>query len=347
MELKSTYEIEFLLTVPEPAGVRKPKKKDRKLTRRSVEITFPRFVREGVRESDSREARMGAAQLRQWTRSEIGKLLRVAGLKVPPKGEEEDVFVEDLLLEEMDLVDGGDDRQRRRRGGTTRYADLEEPISKGRISRFNASRHHFMRSIDWKEHRRMYDDAFRAAEADVATEGSMNKRGRKERMVSEICGRVRVIPPTGWDPVQGEESEVGAVGERKDGSTEDDTHYEREDGLDVIQQLIAIRRLSLLLLDNFHELEMEDMGRMWDNLTLILTPPRDNPSSSAVRKRKKRGIESGFKFSYGADGKVTVYCPIDFRDEELIEELTRNVWDFYNWVEADNWLDQLYPDMRV
>ena len=39
-------------------------------------------------------------------------------------------------------------------------------------------------------------------------------------------------------------------------------------------QLIAIRRLSLILYDNFDYLKMEKMGRMWEQLVIVLTPPR-------------------------------------------------------------------------
>jgi hypothetical protein len=87
---------------------------------------------------------------------------------------------------------------------------------------------------------------------------------------------------------------------------------------------------------------MEDMGRMWDNLVIVLKGARDyNTSSSAMRKRTKRAQETGFQFSYGTNGIVTIHIPIDFGDEELVAELDRNLWDFHKLV--SDGVEDLYP----
>jgi hypothetical protein len=51
--------------------------------------------------------------------------------------------------------------------------------------------------------------------------------------------------------------------------------------------------------------------------------------------------ETGYQFSYATNGVVTIHIPIDFTDEELVTELDRNLWDFYNIV--GNGVEELYP----
>jgi hypothetical protein len=145
-------------------------------------------------------------------------------------------------------------------------------------------------------------------EADLATEGSVRDNARRrQQVITDIISKVRVA---------------------KD--------------INVIEQLICVRRLFLILQDNFDELYMEDMGRMWENLVIIINPERDfNTSPSAMRKRSKQQQETGYQFSYSANGVVTIHIPIDFEAEELIAELDRNLWDFHNLV--GNGLEDLYP----
>lgn len=73
---------------------------------------------------------------------------------------------------------------------------------------------------------------------------------------------------------------------------EDDIDSVIPDGLDVIAQLVAIRRLSLLLYDNFDHLQMERMGRMWERLVIVFTPPRRK-----IKKSRSAGGREGGEWS--------------------------------------------------
>lgn len=177
-------------------------------------------------------------------------------------------------------------------------------------SRYEQSRRQFVQNVDWKRIHRMTHEAVADMKADLATEGSVQENAqRRQAVITNILAKVRV-----------------------------------EQGVDIpmVEQLICFRRLSLILEDNFEELYMEDMGRMWENLIIVLTGPRDyNTSSSAMRKRTKRAQETGYQFSYSASGVVTIHIPIEFGDEELVAQLDRNLWDFYNIV--GNGVEELYP----
>jgi len=99
-----------------------------------------------------------------------------------------------------------------------------------------------------------------------------------------------------WTPSMGRgrhgNGEDGREGGDGDGNHRDDDWDERDipEGLDVVQQLIAIRRLSMILYDNFDYLQMEEMGRMWEQLVIVLTPPR----SWRKRRRRLNGSNSGY-----------------------------------------------------
>ena len=95
-----------------------------------------------------------------------------------------------------------------------------------------------MNSIPWKNVAQEYDQAFLDAQADWTTERlelyhvpTLEGRERREKFVSQICGGVRI-----WRaPVPMDEND------------EVDELEEIPEGLDVVAQLIAIRRLNLLL----------------------------------------------------------------------------------------------------
>ena len=74
---------------------------------------------------------------------------------------------------------------------------------------------------------------------------------------------------------------------------EDDIDSVIPDGLDVIAQLVAIRRLSLLLYDNFDHLQMERMGRMWERLVIVFTPPRRKIKKSRSAGGREGGVGAG------------------------------------------------------
>jgi len=177
-------------------------------------------------------------------------------------------------------------------------------------SRYEQSRQRFVKNVDWKRIHCLTREAVADMEADLATEGSVRENAkRRQAVITNILSKIRV---------------------------------EENVEIPMVEQLICFRRLSLILQDNFDELYMEDMGRMWENLVIILKGPRDyNTSSSAMRKRTKRAQETGYQFSYGANGVVTIHIPIDFTDEELVAELDRNLWDFYNLV--GDGVEDLYP----
>eukprot|EP00957_Ditylum_brightwellii_P151153 11509422-Ditylum_brightwellii.AAC.1 len=83
------------------------------------------------------------------------------------------------------------------------------------------------------------------------------------------------------------------------------------------------------------------MGRLWEQTTLVLTPERQllkeieeegslEKSAIGRKKKKKLSKESGFKFALQSNDDVTIYVPIDFQDDEFVEELSVYMWDLYN-----------------
>lgn len=112
-----------------------------------------------------------------------------------------------------------------------------------------------------------------------------------------------------------------------------------------LERLVAYRRLLRLLDENFDELQLEDSGKYWEELTLIITEARPyNTSSSAMRKRRQRNLEIGYSFTIHHDNSVTVRIPVDFQNDELIQELQRNVGDFYEWTLQDSVIEKIFEE---
>lgn len=170
-----------------------------------------------------------------------------------------------------------------------------------------ASREKFMRSLDHEKVDKIYAEALKDAEAYIATSGVVENNSKlRQDLVNKIIAKVRI--------------DIDAE-------------------IEMMDQLITLRRLSLILEDNFEKLHMEIFGRMWEEMTIILTNPRDfGTSGSALNKRRKRGEESGFRFTYCSDNRVTIHVPIDFSDRELLAELDQHLWDWFNMVE-ESWVE--------
>ena len=203
--------------------------------------------------------------------------------------------------------------------------NLENPKShrpfteRRELTPLEISRREFMKTMDWKKQRRMYYDALDDMKRDLYTDGLIgDHEERKETFLSHVLSRVRMESPD----------------------------------MDPIQQLFAIRRMSELLMDNFHVLEIEEMGRMWETLVFVLIPPCNNHHESQAPKNKgvmdtrvsrKFGKDTGFKFTVHSDNSVSIYLPVDFTDENFLGEMKANLADFYDFCVSSDGLDEFFP----
>ncbi|KAL3809930.1 hypothetical protein ACHAXA_004791 [Cyclostephanos tholiformis] len=153
-------------------------------------------------------------------------------------------------------------------------------------------RRRFMNSIPWDKFARDYDNAFEDARADWTTmrlglfdPNTVRGRERREELVSRICAGVRIrrAASRGGGGMGDDDRDDAEIEDGVDAEEDDDDDV--PEGLDVIAQLIAMRRLSILLYDNFDRLKMEKMGRMWERLVIVLTPPRRGGGSVVVPVR--------------------------------------------------------------
>lgn len=177
---------------------------------------------------------------------------------------------------------------------------------------FERSRRKFMSNIQWQNYGRLYSQAVEEMEADAITTDLLQKYpGRRRTLISAILSRTRLSDQIGF-----------------------------------VDQLIAFRRLSLLLDANFSKLHLEEYGRLWEtSCRFVLSPPRDySTSTSSLYRRRRLGLDTGFSFVLHPYQTMSVQVPIDFADDELVRELDHNMWDFYNLVTADDDLHELFPD---
>lgn len=333
LDLQKVYTIEFLVHSDEgKVGIKKPKELPT-ASRRSVDLIFTNRDIDSVNlvDTNGKYSVEYAINLKVKAMREISKLLRVSGLNVPMNlqsqmkklSEESRTSIQTSILhDELGLEGDG------------RNANFGSTKPK---SEFERSKQKFMESVDWKKYNKLYDEAVIDMDKDIATEGliAMSKE-RKSRLVSEVVSRVRVFDAS-----------------RDSISNSGDCDPEMNE-LDPLHQLIALRRLSLLFMDNFDELEMEDMGKLYETIQIVLTPERKTKEKTSVPysrvKRLRQGIESGFKFSYISDDAVVVYVPIDFKDDEFIQEMKSHLGDFFALCLSkggmDDFLPQYYSEFR-
>ena len=301
----STVEVEFLMTTTtESSRKKKRKQPDSMTSRRRVELVVPsKSLRDEILAGVDKSR--ATQQLGQRMQHELSKVLKVAGLPVPTSvwNTDHHLYDSDMYggMWENEIADSDSSSSSRTNHGRRFVYPNSRPQT-----RYEKSREEFVKRIDPVKYRQMYEDAVRDMKADLMTEGKISKsRHRRQQVINHVLSRVRIDKDS---------AEI----------------------VDTVEQLVAIRRLSLLFEDNFDSLQMEEMGKMWEDMVIVLTDVRDyGTSASSLHRRRKRNEETGFKFSFGADEKVVVHLPIDFRDDELLEELNRNIWDFYSLLGDD------------
>jgi len=285
------------------------------LTLRSVTMEFPEHLRSSVRKwaltsfpdnasklltdpnyephPQEKEAFRVALQLRQHATTEFLRLLTISGMEVPKSSFDgmhdksrlsgqlkdesrwtlSDHFLHEMGINPMEDFTADDPSSQQK---TSAFFGRMQPrqvssTTTCSFSKMQQKRQAFMQKIPWEKFRANYDQAFLDAQADCTTAqlklfnpNTVEGRERRERLVSQICSNVRIVRAKQED-----------MDENDDDDDDDDEFDDIPEGLDVVAQLIAIRRLNLILYDNFDYLQMERMGRMWENLCIVLLPPRN------------------------------------------------------------------------
>ena len=152
----------------------------------------------------------------------------------------------------------------------------------------------------------------------LATQKVMNEN-RKRQMIAEMVSRTRFKAY-----VQDDENNYD---DEQDGKSDNESII-----ISPLEQLIALRRISLLFMDYFDKLDIETHSRMWEKLIIVLHNDSQHSASERKKRRRKQGGESGFKFSVTDDEDdrvVTATVPIDFLDEEILHDFERNMEDIY------------------
>ena len=290
-----TLEVEFLVPVSDPTV-----KKLERTSRRTVELVLPpKSLRDTLLRSNGSKKLLLVDSLQRKIQLEFAKILKIANLPAP------DIVDYDVndgsndntswLLDELGL-DGNEGfhplkpKHDSYHGEHQRFTNDVPPTRPK--TQWEQSRERFTSNIDHNKINQMYQEALFEMQADIATYGYLKDPKQRHEFLNQLLARVQLD---------------------KDATQ-----------IDVMEQLVCFRRLSLIFNDNFDDLKFEDMGKMWEELTIVLTDPR----SFNMSKRKKKSGESGFRFTYSADNKVTIHIPIDFQDGELISELKQNLQDF-------------------
>jgi len=229
------------------------------------------------------------------------RLLRISDLPAPGNLSpllEDDDYDYDYY---DDDVENGD--QSARGLGAARNGGGPNPRQRRKMTPWEASRERFWkrhnRTFDHKKFREVYREALHDAEVHVRTRNWIRDNPRlRHQLLAKVLSNVRF-----------------------------------KESISALERLVAYRRLMRFLDENFDDLRLEDVGRYWEEqTTLLVAEPRPfNFSASALhkkRKKKNQHVETGYSFTVHHDNKVTVTIPVDFENNELLQELLRNISDF-------------------
>lgn len=315
------YEIDFMVALPERKGstgqpVSRKEQMDALdntpiMSRRKIELVLPpvtvcRRLLQLRPSDDSTELRL---QIQRHVILQLSRLLKMAGLPLPSHMDIDFVGPiddwESTWAEALNLEDDEDVTHQNQPYERQRFRfEPDDDFLKHR-----ERRERFVRNINWKRFEELYKKALARNQAGRATLGLVaDNPVMRQAAIADILGKVRLKEPT-----------------------------------DVLTQVVAIRRLSLLLEESFEELQIEQYGRVWENCVFILGPPRPyNTSSAALRKRRRKGLDTGFSFTLHDDSSVSVEIPIDFQDQELIRELDRNFVDLYETLVSEDGFNSIF-----
>lgn len=222
-----------------------------------------------------------------------------------------DLPVPSLSTTDIHDEDGGNSVHPR--NGITEEWMVEQVIQDIRRSKtpWERSREKFLSHLNWKRFDVMYQEALADAEANILTRNMVRDNPKlRKQLLAKILSNVQFT-----EEVQ------------------------------PLERLVAYRRLLRLLDEHFDYLHLEIFGKYWEELSLIITEARPyNTSSSAMRKRRLRNLETGYSFTIHHDNSVTVRIPVDFQNDELIQELYRNVGDFYQWTQQETGIESLFDE---
>ncbi|KAL7561106.1 hypothetical protein ACA910_009166 [Epithemia clementina (nom. ined.)] len=337
---QSVIPLEFVLLVEEMNAHGWTKKNPNMIpSRRKVELMLPNWQKSVLNRINNPQASV-KERLSHLTRHVVGQLttlLLVAGLPVPSK-----IRTTLLSLHEEDELEQHDDEFM---GDHTAAGTENQTRGDGRSrARLNANRRRFLDSIDWNKVQKHQEKALMEEEIQKGwmKQQNKNKTQYRQHVVSSILARVQI-------------QRYGPKG--IEFSSDLSKQKKRKSKISLLDELIAFRRLSLLMVDNFEALELHEYQNTlwWERLQIVLTPERPyNTSASALHQRRvKLNKDNGFVFtlhsgnlpdqSQGLGGgkepseqdhpplqglSMTLTVPIDFRDEELLAELKRYLEDF-------------------
>jgi hypothetical protein len=330
-DYKEIVQIDFVLNMKETKNLGKKKRQGDNVSRRAVQLQFPplHLCQSVSRQHPNSNSLLLVRELYEHARYELSKLMQMAGLKIPPPTwKPYNDAVGGVYSQGFDSAAGATPvppPSYSRTASGTYEASSSDGFRRAHSFRatrpktaFEQSRDRFTSNIDWERFDKVYQASVQDMEADLATEGMIKKdTGRRHQMISTVLANARI---------------------QKDEAT--------GQGIGFLDQLVAFRRLAILLEQHFEKLQMEDFGSMWENCQFLLTPARPyNTSRSALNKRRKSNSATGFSFTLHPDMSVTIQIPVDFRDDELIDELDRNVWDFYDLTTEG--LDDYFPNLHA
>ncbi|CAJ1921510.1 unnamed protein product [Cylindrotheca closterium] len=235
---------------------------------------------------------------------QVVKLLRMADLPVPLLDYDEEG--EEAAEAQRQMTDPN------RQGGISEAYMGNQVLRQQQSSRKTAwdrSRDRFHARLNWKKYDQIYKQALHDAQAHQMTKDMIRNNPRARRLLlSKILSNIQFT-----------------------------------DNVIPLERLVAYRRLLRLIDENFDELSIEDFGKYWEELSIVITEARPyNTSSSAMKKRRRRNLETGYSFTIHHDDSVTVTVPVDFQNDELVQELQRNVGDFYQWTLQDNSVESIF-----
>ena len=334
------FVVDFMIVVP---GRIKGRKQEDLLCRRKVELTLPKFQQQQQQQQQQQKVHI---------EKQLIKLLHVAGLKVPTAAT--------MSLTSMTTTDVEEQQHDVSKKMTARQ------IYQAQQRIYEANRLSYVSRIDWKRYDQVYQETVQDIRASWVTDGLIrNDAQHRMSYIATLLSKMRIeSTSTSSTTTATTTNNDNDTSSNNNANDKTDNHNDDDDSdsvVDPISQLIVLRRLSLLFDEHFDALALEDLGRLWENTTFVLTAPTVQSTGPDVgnrqqqqqqqqqpqqqydtnRRRKKRETK-GFSVTFHHDNSVTICIPVDFRDDDLLLQLKRHVKDYYHWMDLVG-LEGIFP----
>lgn len=318
---QSMIELDFVIKMESSSSSKKKSKKSkmkymyRDWSRRKVELTLPPqhlLLKTSSTPSQQNPPHRIMNMIQYHVQEQLIQLLQAAGLDIP-ENKLISLSSSDLIYDDHDIDDN--DEILMSSSSSSLLNNNQKVMYRRSTTPYEINRERFYQSYSWKVFQNQYNQAVLEHEADIMTEGIISKnKKRKRQFIASLLQNVQIMPIGGrmtTSKQQQEEEDQGGDNSNQEDKVGDYHNY--IDSINNIDQLVAIRRLSLLLDQKiyFDLFQLERYSGYWEQgiIYFVFTTPITESSSEEEEQNERSSSNYRMNESSSHDTTDTIIAP--------------------------------------